>query len=241
MRTTMRAERTIPERRRRRPVPVGLRLAAEAARATTELGALVAALPSLRRAPRGDGHPVLVIPGLAAGDATTVVLRQFLRDRGYDARGWGLGVNLGPIASIRTDLRDTLEALADRHDRGVSLVGWSLGGVYALELGRRSPDIVRGIVTLGSPVRRISVGPAPTTSVWSRSDTVVHWRSSTLPSGPRRENVEVRGSHLGLGHNRAALMVIADRLAQPEGEWRPFDPAAYGSLFPTDAARPAGI
>lgn len=139
MRTTMRAEPTIPERRRRRPVPVGLRLAAEAARATTEFGALVAALPSLRRAPRGDGHPVLVIPGLAAGDATTVVLRQFLRDRGYDARGWGLGVNLGPIASIRTDLRDTLEALADRHDRGVSLVGWSLGGVYALELGRRSP------------------------------------------------------------------------------------------------------
>lgn len=218
--------------RRLQPLPMALRLASEAARASTEFGAFVTALPALRRIPRGDSHPVLVLPGLGAGDASTVVLRGFLRDRGYNARAWGLGLNLGSNDLMRTDLEATLRSLASGQGRRVSLVGWSLGGAYALALGRAFPDLIRVIVTLGSPLWRPYQGRAPATSVFSRADTVVPWRRSLLAASDHTENVEVRGSHLGLGHNPAALTVIGDRLAQPEGAWAPFDPSAYGSRFP---------
>jgi pimeloyl-ACP methyl ester carboxylesterase len=82
----------------------------------------------------------------------------------------------------------------------VSLVGVSLGGVFARDLARSHADLVRQVITLGSPFR--------------------------LPvrySGPElSQSIEVWGSHCGLGHNPLALSVIADRLAQPEGTWRPF-------------------
>jgi pimeloyl-ACP methyl ester carboxylesterase len=112
----------------------------------------------------------------------------------------------------------------------VSLVGWSLGGVHAVELARRRPDAVRSIITLGSPLGSRHVPPAaiPTTSIFSRSDAIVPWRMSILPQGARREAVEVRGSHLGLGHNPAVAVVVADRLAQRAGAWRPFTPPRWG-------------
>src|SRR5690606_10623614 len=112
----------------------------------------------------------------------------------------------------------------DRHGRRVSLVGWSLGGVYASAIAARAPHRVRCVITLGSPLAgrpRIPAG-VPTTSLYSRSDSIVPWRASILPAGPLRENVEVRGSHLGLGHNPAVLVVVADRLSQPEQAWQPF-------------------
>jgi pimeloyl-ACP methyl ester carboxylesterase len=105
----------------------------------------------------------------------------------------------------------------------VSLVGWSLGGVHALELARRRPDAVRSVITLGSPLSGRRFPPAiPTTSVYSRSDAIVPWRMSLLPARERSENVEVRGSHLGLGHNPMVAVVVADRLAQRVGSWKPF-------------------
>ena len=65
------------------------------ARAFAEHYAAIVMCPILNAAPRGDGHPVLVLPGLAAGDATTAILRRFLKSRGYAASGWGQGLNLG--------------------------------------------------------------------------------------------------------------------------------------------------
>lgn len=195
------------------------------ARAAPELAAFVATVgPLVATAPRGDGHPVLVLPGLGAGDATTSPMRWFLDRLGYRTHGWGLGTNTGPSQRISTGLTELLRTLVDEDGTRVSLVGWSLGGVYASGLAARAPHRVRQVITLGSPLRGAPTVPpnVPATSIYSRSDAIVPWRASQLRDGPLRENVEVRGSHLGLGHNPSVLVVIADRLARPENAWAPF-------------------
>jgi pimeloyl-ACP methyl ester carboxylesterase len=219
-------------------------------RAVLELAALVASYPILRRLPRGDGHSVLVLPGLGASDRSTGPLRTFLKDRGYDAHGWSQGRNVGPREGQREALTDLLKSLHEKSKRKVSLIGWSLGGIYAREIAKRLPDSVRAVITLGSPfanpgataVRRIyeairgermtgspdftrfrSPPPVPSTAIFSKSDGVVAWQSCLEPDAPQTENIEVEGSHVGLGVNPVALYVIADRLAQAEGKWAPFD------------------
>jgi pimeloyl-ACP methyl ester carboxylesterase len=208
--------------RRRDPWPL---LLAREARTAPELAAFMAAAgPLVQRSPRGDGHAVIVLPGLGGGDSSTIPLRWFLDRLGYRTAGWGLGTNRGFSATVRAGLDDALDAALALGAGPVSLVGWSLGGVHAIELARRRPDDIRSIVTLGSPLGRLPGPPAhvPTTSVYSRSDAIVPWRASLLPGEPRRENIEVRGSHLGLGHNPAVAIVVADRMAQPQHSWRRF-------------------
>src|SRR3954464_12646237 len=99
-------------------------------RAISELGAFLGALPMLNLAPRGDGHPVLVLPGLVASDTSTRPLRSFLRGRGYAVSGWKQGRNLGLRDGVQDSMVDLLSKLNDSHGRKVSLVGWSLGGLY---------------------------------------------------------------------------------------------------------------
>ena len=205
--------------------------------APAEFAAFIASTPMLRTAPRGDGHPVLVLPGLGGDDASTTALRWFLRDRGHWVHGWRLGTNRGPDDRTTSGLSRRLDQLAERHGRTVSIVGWSLGGLYARALARRTPRSVRQVITLGSPIQGDAYTrgplPVPSTSIYSRSDGVVPFQLSLERPGPRRENVEVRGSHLGLGHNPAVLLAIADRLAQPEHEWKPFEPRPWlRQLFP---------
>jgi pimeloyl-ACP methyl ester carboxylesterase len=235
-----------------------------------ELAAVLPALPALRRAPRGDGHPVLVLPGFLAGDGSTRALRWFLRDRGYHAHAWRLGQNRGPTAETVGGLGARLHALHARHRRTVSVIGWSLGGIYARELARAFPDQVRQVITLASPFRdvrasnvarlaRLGIGPrpaddgrgvpherlraplpVPTTCFYSETDGIVAWRSCIDDVSPRAENLAVRSSHCGMGHHPTVLLAIADRLAQPEGAWRPFVPraSAWWPFAPTLA--PAG-
>jgi len=223
-------------------------------RAAGELAGTLAAWPLLRMAPRGDGHAVLVLPGFSASDTSTRVLRRHLAGLGYDVHGWGLGRNLGPRAGVREAMLDRIDQLHESSGRPVSLVGWSLGGAYARALALRRPHAVRNVVTLGSPIasdasaasvrrlydwvsgqRRSSATPGPriyravpdevpSTSIYSRSDGVVAWRASLQPEGPLAENVEVVGSHLGLGVHAPVLYAVADRLAQPVGRWKPFNP-----------------
>ena len=215
-------------------------------RAWLEFAALVPALPLLARAPRGDGHPVLVLPGWLANDRSTWALRRFLRDRGYHVHGWRLGRNLRPDADTLTALGRRFRLLRARHGRKLSLIGWSLGGIYARELARRFPADVRQVITLASPLRAPSAAsvarfyrgvrrsqgppdssaplPIPSSSLYSRSDGVVAWRSCLQDEGPLAENIEVRSSHCGMGHHPGVLLVIADRLAQPEGAWLPYAP-----------------
>jgi len=193
------------------------------ARSAPEFAAFaMAAGPLLATLPRGDGHAVVVLPGLGGSDASTAPLRWFLGRLGYKTAGWGLGRNLG----FGRHVSDGLDALlaAKREMGEVSLVGWSLGGVHAVQLARRRPDAVRSVITLGSPLAGRFRPPAsiPTTSVYSRTDAIVPWRSSLLRAGPVHENVEVHGSHLGLGHNPSVALVVADRLAQEPASWHPF-------------------
>jgi pimeloyl-ACP methyl ester carboxylesterase len=221
------------------------------ARAPWEYAALLAAAPWLARLPSGDGHPVIVYPGLGASDFSTSALRSFLRDRGYTPYAWKQGFNFGPRGGVLDGCRAQLAHVAARHRERVSLVGWSLGGIYARELAKEQPQHARCVITLGTPfaghpratnawrfyemvsgqsvhdealMAQIRVPPdCPTTSIYSRSDGVVAWQCSLNPDHPHTENVEVHASHIGMGMNPLALYVIADRLAQDPANWRRFD------------------
>lgn len=122
-------------------------------RAPFEVGALLAAAPWLRRLGRGDGHPVLVLPGFTTSDAATSLLRLQLRSWGYWTHGWRLGLNVGPTPTVVDGIERRLEAVHHRHGRRVTLVGWSLGGIYARHLAREHPERVRSVITLASPYR----------------------------------------------------------------------------------------
>jgi hypothetical protein len=242
-------------------VPPSAWLLALELRAFWEFGALLPAWPLLSRAPRGDGHAVMVFPGLSANDATTVPLRHYIQSLNYKPWGWEQGVNFGPRAGVLEEARDSLSRTFASTGRKVSLIGWSLGGVYARELAKEMPDKVRCVITLGTPfagshkatnawriyeltsgrsVERESENydlpaapPVPTTSIYSRSDGVVAWQASIqAPSAtnPHTENIEVLASHIGMGVNPSAWWAVADRLAQPEGGWKPFPREDKGRL-----------
>jgi hypothetical protein len=217
------------------------------------MGALPLAMPWLGLAPRGHSHGVLVLPGLMAGDPSTGVIRRYLKHLGYTAWGWRLGRNIGPSTAILEGMSDVLGTLYARTGEPVSIVGWSLGGIYGRELSRRHPEQVRQVITLGSPFNMVhgrqsraepvfrrrahlhDVSRVPTrsqvalpidvpsTAIYSRRDGIVAWQTCIEPETELHENVEVRCAHLGFGVDPATLWVIADRLAQPEKQ-RPFSP-----------------
>lgn len=243
-----------------RPPSLGLYLS-EPARGALQMGILPLAAPWLARAPRSKPHGVLVLPGLMATDTSTAPLRRFLRGLGHTVWGWRLGRNLGPTAVILDGMPAALKKLAERTGGPVSIVGWSLGGIYARELARQTPSHVRQVITLGSPFAltdprqsradgafrsrahlhdpgwapsRAQLGrpiPVPSTAVYSKRDGIVHWQSCVEPASERHENVEVRCAHLGFGVDPATLWVVADRLAQAEPGTRPFHPPAMLRLF----------
>ena len=103
------------------------------------------------RAPKGDGHPVLTLPGFLASDLSMAPMRRYLSELGYDAYAWKMGRNIGGVSRMRAALRDRLAEIHGNTGRKVSIVGWSLGGVYARDLALQAPDMVRCVVTLGSP------------------------------------------------------------------------------------------
>jgi pimeloyl-ACP methyl ester carboxylesterase len=205
--------------------------------------------------PQGDNHPVLVFPGFLASSRSTRPLRQYLADLGYRAHRWKLGYNMGYSYKLHYGMRDRVTELVERYGDKISLVGWSLGGVYARELAREMPDIVRQVITMGSPFRghpsssnvhkifnmfsevpydkmpesflqdMAHPPPVPTTALYTRGDGVVAWQSTVeLSDRPDVENIHVGGAHMGLGFNPRSLIALADRLALPEGQWRPFKP-----------------
>ena len=205
-------------------------------------------------AQRGDGHPVILFPGLGSDGLALVPLRNFCNSLGYHAFDWGRGRNTGPEGDVDEWLEDlakhTLGQLAPFR-RKATLIGWSLGGLYARELAKRIRPRVRQVITLGTPfnwtndashvawVMRLLkgdsavIGPelgarlrkppgVPTTSLYSRHDGVVAWQACQHQRARGNvEDVEVDGSHLGMGWNRNVMHIIADRLAQPAGRWRP--------------------
>jgi hypothetical protein len=161
--------------------PSAALLLTEPLRGLVDLPALLAAAPGLLAAPRGDGHGVLIFPGLLAGDLSTGPLRGFLRSLGYDARGWDLGRNYGPTETVLAGLPRALLRHAERTGRAVSLIGWSLGGIYAREIARRHPRQVRQVITLGSPYALTNPGQSHAHGPYQRL-SFLHAPGSKLPS-----------------------------------------------------------
>ena len=120
-------------------------------RAPLEAMTLMATMPLLKKAPLGDGQPVLVIPGFMTGDGATYILRRYLKQQGLVAYPWEQGRNPGLRLEIYQNLEKRIDELYSRHGRAVSVVGWSLGGLYARVLGHKMPGKIRQVITLGSP------------------------------------------------------------------------------------------
>jgi len=200
------------------PAPPGWHLIALELRAPWELWSVLPSWPVLSKAPAGDGHPVLVFPGLTANDTSTLPLRAYLKHLGYQVSGWNQGCNFGPRAGVLEAAREQIVTMAQASGRKVSLVGWSLGGIYARELAKELPDLIRGVITLGTPFggshkstnawklyeltsgHRITEAieqfhlaappPVPTTSIFSRSDGVVAWQASVQTRHHRQQQSE---------------------------------------------------
>jgi pimeloyl-ACP methyl ester carboxylesterase len=233
--------------------PPGLGLLLAEARGIFEFNTSLLLSPLLLRAPKGDGHPVLTLPGFLASDLSMAPMRRYLKELGYDTHAWRMGRNTGGVARMQSALLDRLKEIHAEAGRKISVVGWSLGGIYARHLALQAPHMVRCVVTLGSPftedVRATNATrlyealsgetveehselqlaiagdlPVPTTSIYSKSDGIVNWRTCVLRRSDTAENIEVRlASHVGLGVNAAALWALADRLAQAEGQFAQFD------------------
>ena len=195
-----------PEAPPHSPAPPNAFLLAMEFRAFWEFGSVLPSWPVLRKAPPGDGHSVIVFPGLSAGDGSTFPLRRYLDSLNYQTSGWNQGFNFGARAGVLEAAKRQVREAAQRSGGKVSLIGWSLGGVYARELSKMLPDEVRGVITLGTPfsgspkstnawriyeltsgrdIKRetkqydLPTAPgAPTTSIFSRTDGVVAWQAS---------------------------------------------------------------
>ena len=220
----------------------------EAPRALTEYVSFVALARLLAVGREGHGRPVLVLPGLLADDRSTRPLRRLLNSAGYTASGW--------------------TEITDRHGEPASLIGWSLGGMLGYDIACRRPAAVDRLITLGSPLystdprqsrgspfydeyatahlpeysrdswRPPAVLSMPATSIFSKTDGVVRWQTCLHPPGPLRENIEVYGSHCGLGCHPAAAYAILDRLAAPTHPWPKFVPPAWLAIhFPAQPDR----
>ena len=197
-------------------------------------------------APRGAGETVWVLPGMGVGDWSTRSLRRYLRRQGFDARGWGLGRNPPDAEATLARLLPRLEALVVETGAPVALIGWSLGGLLARELARLRPDLVRQVVTLGSPVvgglRHTAIAGfyrlqgwnldeidrlvasanrtpirVPVTAIWSRRDGIVAWQAAVDDFTPEVENLEAASCHWALGLDPEVLAALPERLQQAPG------------------------
>ncbi|MGK0389026.1 MAG: pimeloyl-ACP methyl ester carboxylesterase [Maribacter sp.] len=241
--------------------PSKLLFLTEGGRAAIGLGLYAATRKMLRNLPKGDGHPVLVAPGFMTSDRVTYILRSFLKDLGYEPQTWNLGVNLGrPEYAYRMLTR--VEQIHEEYGQKVSIVGWSLGGVFAREVARLKPELIRQVITLGSPFRDILgenngrwfydllhgpngvdiedvlikdmaiTPPVPITALYSKNDGIVNWQHCMeAEENSMAQNVQVAGSHSGLGHNPTVLYCIAERLQQAEDEWKKFEPQGMMKLL----------
>ena len=227
---------------------------AEAPRVAMEAASLMLGAPWLTQLPKGDGHAVMIIPGFLGGDQLNRSLLSFLKHLGYNAAGWGMGRNFGPDHFRVEDLAARVTKHAAKGDGTITLIGHSLGGIYAREIARMQPENVRQVITLGSPFGkgrtrgsnagrlfdRLNPGtngqsslddgedeyalapPVPTTSIYTKSDGVVNWRTNIQSQNhPQIQNIKVHGSHSGLTLNPAVWYLLADRLKHTRRSWQP--------------------
>jgi pimeloyl-ACP methyl ester carboxylesterase len=216
-----------------------------------------------RNLPNREGHGVLVLPGFLSRDRFNQPLIKFLNSLGYVASGWKNGRNVGPRSDVLVRLTREIEFKFQLTQQKISLVGHSLGGVYARELARAMPDKVEQVITLASPFSRSQSNdsvtsklyqtlnanqpaatggnylekelPVPSTCVYTRSDSVIDWRSARQDAAndSKTQNIEVYGSHCGLTVNPAVWFLLTDRLAQSADQWAPFNNDSWRrALYP---------
>jgi len=242
------------------PPPSLLLAFSEAHRAALEMVLLRVSHSTLNKiAPRGDGHAVMVLPGFLGGDGYNSTLRRFLGKLNYAVHGWGLGRNLGPRDGVLEALEKRLHYLSEFYQGPVSLVGHSLGGIFARELARVYPDRVRQVISLGSPFGegRMSgsiparlfmalnppeelpidqdllshVPPVPTTAIYSKYDGIVNWQTTFQKNGhAKTQSIEVRSSHCGMTFNPSVWLLVAECLANDPDCWQPFARGSWRRL-----------
>jgi pimeloyl-ACP methyl ester carboxylesterase len=233
-------------------------------RALLEIGSYQLLRKRLERlSPSGDGQPVLMLPGFLGADGSTAGLRKYLNRIGFAAHPWQQGRNPGFRRDVYESLQMRLRELADAHQSKVSLIGHSLGGIYSRTLAREHPDLVRQVITLGTPfnidqtatelgvvgrlytrlnphAREVSefqmtlaatTPDVPSTAIYSQGDGIAPWQLCMDIEGEHTENVRVPGSHTAMPFNLLVCYVVADRLAQPESNWRPFQPQGLAKLL----------
>jgi pimeloyl-ACP methyl ester carboxylesterase len=212
-------------------------------RALMEAGGLMTLLPLLRlQARKGQGEPVMVLPGFMADDRSTVIIRRFLHAIGYATLPWELGQNRQPMMQYLPVLGERITRLAQEHGRKVRLVGWSRGGIISRELARDLPQLVERVVTIGTPVRggiaasaigrwvqqETGLTPAqmtrlteersarpiivPVRAIYSRTDGVVAWKACIDEISRDVRHHEIVGSHVGMGANAEVFRLLPELL-----------------------------
>lgn len=183
---------------------------------------------------RGNERPVMLLPGFGAGPGSMWLIRRYLRQCGFRTWDWGQGKNHGDVRSLSPRVIERLKTLVEHTGEPFALVGWSLGGYIAREITREHPELVRRVITLGSPVvggpkytsvarvyerRGISTDQVeaatleryanplrrPVRALYSQSDGVVAWRACIDRFSDDVEHIRVTGSHLGLGFSKQVL------------------------------------
>lgn len=210
--------------------------------ALKELARLLIHFPWLLRQPRGNGQPVMVLPGYGTGDGVLALLRVYLRFLGYHTRGWGLGRNNGDVDGLMVKVEAQLSAFAAQSGEPVTLIGWSLGGYLAREAARDLPDLVAQVITLGTPViggpkyttaadayrqRGVDLDAVekaveartqipltrPVLAIWSPVDGIVAWEACIDHHSGMTEHVELPLAHVAMGFSPDVYRIIARRLA----------------------------
>jgi pimeloyl-ACP methyl ester carboxylesterase len=153
--------------------------------------------------PRGDGHPVMVLPGLGAGDRYLTPLRGWLRRIGYSTVRSGIDRNPGWSEELVEELGRRAVQAFQRDGRQVTIIGHSMGGLLGRSVGVRHPEAVRHVITLGAPLAlsRSTLPPSVRlTALHSRADRIVR-HPNALSRDPHARNIEVQGSHTGMAGN----------------------------------------
>ena len=230
-------------------------LATELVRAALEYGSFLPYKYLSSTSVEGDGHPVLVLPGFMSGDMSTRPLREYINSIGYTTYGWGLGRNYGEESDIDR-LLDLTDTIYQNHRQKITIIGWSLGGIYARQIAKSRPHLIRQLMTLGSPFTGLTESnhaawihkiitsgkgediidpelladipkpaPVPTTAIYSKQDGIVPWEYCLeKEETATHQNIQVYGSHLGLGVNPSVIKIIVDRLQYDQYNWQKFAP-----------------
>lgn len=199
----------------------------------------------LAHVPKGNGELLVLVPGYGADEWSMRPIKKFLHSINYKVFDWGHGRNRGHVTQDTELLADTVKKINENHqNQRVTLVGWSLGGVLSREVARLYPELIKSVITMGTP---LVGGPKytvlankyaksmkmdldayeaeihdinsqgisqPLTVIFSKSDGVVGWRASIDNYNSQAINVEVSCSHLGMGVDVDVWRIVAESLAE---------------------------